>query len=139
LRREVEEAEAMKDPDQNPLSTPELFREIGAKAALLVTKEIDLAKQEMKEDVQAEIAAVKSAGVAIVAGIATFNLLCVAAVFALAAAMSPLAAALGAAAILLVITVGAAAYAWRERVKEPLDLTRKSVEEDVQFAKEQIT
>jgi hypothetical protein len=38
---------------------------------------------------------------------------------------------------MLLITVGAAAIAWRKHVKQPLDLTRKSVE-DAQWAKEQL-
>jgi hypothetical protein len=120
------------------LSTPELIREIGAKSMLLARTELDLAKQEMKEDVRAEIAAIKAFAAAIVAGIATVNLLLVAAVFALIPYSTPVHAALAVAGIVLLLTVVAAGIAWQKRVKEPLDLTRKTVEEDVQFAKEQM-
>jgi hypothetical protein len=120
------------------LTTPELLGEIGAKVVLLVTKEVDLAKQEVKEDVRAEIAAIKAFAAAAVAGVTTLNLLLIAAVFALAPYLELLRATLGAAGIMLLITIAAAAIAWRKRVKKALDLTRKTVEEDVQWAKEQL-
>jgi putative superfamily III holin-X len=133
-----ENAKAAAAPRATALTTPELIREIGSKSMLLVRKELDLTKQEVKEDARAELAAIKGFAAAIVGAIATLNLLLVAAVFALASRMELLPAALLVAAIVCVLTVIAAAIAWRKRVTRPLERTRKSVEEDVQFVKEQI-
>ena len=69
---------------------------------------------------------------------ATLNLLLLAGVFALAAHTTPIRAALYAAGLLLSITVAAVAYAKRKHVEKPLDATIKTVEEDVQWAKEQM-
>jgi putative superfamily III holin-X len=138
MKESGSEAKAAADPRATALTTPELIREIGSKSMLLVRKELDLTKQEVKEDARAELAAIKGFAAAIVGAIATLNLLLVAAVFALASRMELLPAALLVAAIVCVLTVIAAAIAWRKRVTRPLERTRKSVEEDVQFVKEQI-
>jgi uncharacterized membrane protein YqjE len=119
-------------------STIQLVGEIGTKAMELVTKEIDLAKAELREDYHAELAAIKAFAAAGVGAIATLNLLLVAAVFAFSTDTTPVRAALCAAGLLLVLTLAAVGIAWRRRVREPLDLTRKSVEEDVQWVKEQL-
>jgi len=125
------------DPSETrSLSTPELIRQIGSKAVRLAREELHLARQEAKEDLRSEIAAIKGFAAAAVAGIATLDLLLIAAVFALASAMNPVNAALALAAIALVITVALAAFAWHKHVKKPLDLARKNVKEDIEFAKE---
>ena len=124
--------------DSRSLSTAEIFREIAAKATLLVRKEIDLLRQESKEDVRSEIAALKSLAATAVAAIATLNLLLTAAVFALASHMTALRAALLLAGLALVITIAAGAIARHKHVKKPLDRTRKTVKEDVHWAKEQM-
>jgi Protein of unknown function (DUF1469). len=112
--------------------------EIGAKALELVAKQIDLAKAELREDYRAELSAIKARAVTAVGAIATLNLLLVAGVFALAPYTTPLRAALYAAGVLLLATIAAGGFAWRQHVVNPLDLTRKSVEEDVQWVKEQL-
>jgi uncharacterized membrane protein YqjE len=142
------EEETMKTPERTTiehahapaadLSTVQLVSEIGSKAMELVAKEIDLAKAELREDYQAELAAVKTFAAAAVAGITTLNLLLVAGVFALASYTSPLRAALYVTGLLALITLGTAVHAWRKRITEPLDATRKTVEEDVQWVKEQM-
>jgi hypothetical protein len=125
-------------PDAQALTTPELIGAIASKATLLVRKEVDLLRQESREDLRSEIAAFKGFAVAAVAAIATLNLALVAAVFALSTFVSPLQAALGLAGTALIFTVVAAAIAWRKHVQEPLDRTRATVKEDVQWAKEQM-
>ena len=128
------------DPsDPRSLSTAELIRQIASKATLLVREEIQLVRQEAKEDLRSEIAALKAFAAAAVAGIALLDLLLVAAVFALASHTTPLAAALWLAGIALLITVALAAFAWHQHVREPLDLARENVKEDIDFAKEQVT
>src|SRR5688572_961213 len=80
--------------DMRSLSTRELISEIASKSTQLVTKEVDLLRQESKEDLRSEIASHKLAAVAGVAAISVLNLLLMAAVFALSAYMTPLAATL---------------------------------------------
>jgi uncharacterized membrane protein YqjE len=125
-------------PGAEGLSTPELLGEIGSKAMELVAKEIDLAKAELREDYRAEWSAMKAVAAAAIAAIATLNLLLVAGVLALMAYTTPVRAALYVAGPFFIISLAAAAFAWRQRVTKPLDLTRKSIEEDVHWAKEQL-
>jgi uncharacterized membrane protein YqjE len=120
------------------LSTTQLVGEISSKVMELIAKEIDLAKAELREDYRAELSAIKALAATAVGAIATLNLLLVAGVFALASSMTPVHAALFAAGLLLLPTIAAGVFAWRQRVTKPLDLTRKTVEEDVQWAKEQL-
>ena len=75
-------------------------------------------------------------GRAIVAGIVALNLALTAAALALAPVMTPVHAALCLAGVALAVAIGAAAVAWRKHVAEPLDRTRRTVREDVQWAKE---
>ena len=131
-------SEGRDSPDAQALSTPELIGAIASKATLLVRKEVDLLRQESREDLRSEIAAIKGFAVAAVAAIATLNLVLTAAVFALSAFMTPLLAALCLAGIALAITIAAAMIAWRKHVDQPLDSTRSNVKEDVQWAKEQM-
>jgi hypothetical protein len=127
-----------RDLDSRSLTTVELFSRIASKTTLLVNKEIDLLREESREDLRSELASIKGLAAAAVAAIAALNLALTAAVFALASHMAPVSAALILAAIALAIAIGAAAIAWRKHVEQPLDLTRKTVKEDVQWAKEQM-
>lgn len=120
------------------LSTTELLKEITSKAALLARKEIELARAEIKSDFESELAMVKTLGVAAVFGITTLNLLFVAGVFALARTMDGWLAALLVAAVTLLIAVGAGVYGWSRRVTRPLERTRRTLEEDVKWAKERL-
>jgi uncharacterized membrane protein YqjE len=120
------------------LPTSELLKEIASTATTLVKKEVDLARVELKEDVASELAMVKGVGVAAVAAIATVNLLLVAAVFALATVMTPWLAALIIAGATLVIAVVTGLIGWSKHVAQPLARTRKTLEDDARFVKEEI-
>lgn|SRR5512139_352241 len=120
------------------LSTTELIREIASKATLLVKKEVELARNEFKNDLNAELAVLKGLAVAAVAGLVTLNLLLVAAVFALAQVLPGWLAALCVAAVTLLIAIVAGLVAWGKHVGSPLGRTRKTLKEDVQWAKEEL-
>ena len=45
---------------------------------------------------------------------------------------------IGVAVCALLLAIAAGAYGWSKRVKEPLQRTRRSLEEDVKWAKERI-
>jgi hypothetical protein len=121
-------------------SAKELVAELAAKASLLAKKEIALAKSEAKEDLRREIRTASGLGVAGVCALCTLNLLLVAGVFALAEAevMRGWLAALLVAAVVLVVGTAAGLVGWKKRVRDPLDATRRSLEENVRWAKERL-
>src|SRR5262245_58422766 len=69
------------------LSTRELVAEITGKASLLVKKEVELARNELKADLQAELAMAKALAAGALAALLGLNVLLVAVVFALAIIM----------------------------------------------------
>jgi hypothetical protein len=120
-------------------STTELMREVAAKTSLLVGKEVELARTELKNDVVAELVSVKSFAVAAVGGICTLNLLLVGAAVALMGRVGGWWQAIGiVAGVTLVIALVAALVGWRAHVSRPLARTRKTLKEDVQWAKEEL-
>jgi hypothetical protein len=124
--------------DTEQLSTLALVREITTKALELVRKELELARSELKHDVRAELGSVKTLGAAAVLGVVAVTLFFVAGVFALATVMPAWAAALAVGGGTAVVAGIAAAIGWSRRVTQPLAITRKTVEEDVEWAKERL-
>jgi cytochrome c biogenesis protein CcdA len=120
------------------LSTRRLLVEISERASRLVRKEVELARSEIKADLKAELAVVKGFAVTLVAGLAAVNMLLLAVVFALARVIPDWLAALVVAGGLLIIAALVAYISWRRRVTSPLALTRKSLKEDMQWAKERL-
>jgi hypothetical protein len=120
------------------LSTRELLRAITDQATLLVRKEVELATTEIKADLTSQVAMAKGLGIASLAVILGLNLLLVSAVIALAPYITPWLGALilGGALVLAGAVVGYAS--WTRRLSNPLALTRKTLREDVQWAKEQL-
>jgi uncharacterized membrane protein YqjE len=119
-------------------STAELVREVASKATTLVSKEVELARVELKNDFTSELATVKSFAVAAVAAMLMLDALLIAGVIALTPYVDGRIAALALAGAFLLIAIVAAAIGWHHHVSKPLARTRKSVEEDVQWAKEQL-
>jgi hypothetical protein len=126
------------DPRVRHLATTELMGEITSKAVLLAKKEVELARRELRKDLESEIAMAKGFAVAAVAASVTINLLFVAAVFALTPFLEGWAAALCLAGGALVVAVVAALVARRWHVEKPLARTRKTLVEDLQWAKERM-
>jgi hypothetical protein len=122
------------------MRTKDIVTELARKASLLARKEVELAKAELKADVRAEIKMASGLGVAGLCGIFTVQLLLVAVVLALteAGVMPGWAAALLVAAVVLAVGTGAGLWGWARRVRKPLDATRRSLREGVQWTKEQI-
>ncbi len=119
--------------------TRKLFGEIARGAADLARKEIELARTEAKADLKAEVAAAKGLGVAGVCAFLAVNLLLVTLVFALALVMPGWAAGLIVTAVVAVVGGIAFAVGWARRVRKPLEKTRRTLTEDVRWAKEQLT
>jgi hypothetical protein len=120
------------------LSLRELIGEITGKAGLLARKEVELAKTEIKADLQSELAMAKSLAIAGVAGLLGLNLLLVSVVLALASYVTPWLGALLIGGILLVAAGVLGYVGWARRVSTPLPLTQKTLKEDVQWAKERM-
>jgi uncharacterized membrane protein YqjE len=128
------------DPELRDRSVKDLVTEIAQKASLLARKEVALAKAELKEQLRAEVKMASGLGVAGVCALLTLNMLLVAGVFALAEAgiMRGWVAALLVGLALLLIGTVAGLLGWRKRVREPLPATRRSVGENVRWAKERM-
>lgn len=121
--------------------TKDLVAELASKGRLLARKEVELAKAEIKADVQREVRMAGGLGVAGLCALFTVQLLLVAVVLALmeGGLLPGWAAALVVAAVVLAIGTGAGLWGWARRVRTPLDTTRRSLKEDVRWAKEQMT
>jgi uncharacterized membrane protein YqjE len=126
--------------DLRRLPTRDLVSQLARKASELARTEVALAKAEVKADLRSEIKMASGLGIAGVCAILTLALLLVSAVFAIVqAGWAPgwLAALVLAAVVLLIGTV-AGLVGWAKRVKTPLDATRRSLQEDVKWAKQRI-
>jgi Putative Actinobacterial Holin-X, holin superfamily III len=120
------------------MSNKELVQHIVQNATLLAKKEIELAKAELKADLKNEIAMAKGLTVAGLCAIWTVSMMLVAVALALGKVMPEWAAALVVAAAVLLVGTVAGLVGWGKRVKEPLETTRRTLKEDVQWAKERI-
>ncbi len=115
----------------------ELIGSITDRARLLVEKEVDLARTEFKADLKSELTMAKGL-VGAVALLVGFNLLLVSLVLVLAEHMAPWLAALVVAAPFIVLAFAAALVGWSKRVKSPLEVTRATVKESVEWAKNRL-
>lgn len=122
------------------MRTRELVSELAKKGRLLARKEVELAKAEVKADVRREIRTAGGLGVAGLCALFTVQLLLVAVVLALmeGGVLPGWAAALVVAAVVLAVGAAAGLWGWAKRVRAPLDTTRRSLKEDVRWAKDQL-
>jgi putative superfamily III holin-X len=122
------------------MQTKDLVTEAGRKASLLVKKEIELARAELRANVRSEIEMASGLGVAGICALLGLELIPVALAFGLmeAGILPGWAAALLIAAVVLAIGAGAGLWGWARRVRKPLDTTRRSLREDVRWARERM-
>ncbi len=130
-------------PGVDPLRrmpTRDLVTELARKASLLAKKEVELAKAEIKADVRAEVTTASGLGAAGLCAIFTVQLLLVAIVFAITEAgwLPGWASSLVVAGVVLLAGTGIGLWGWARRVRRPLDSTRRSLQEDVRWAKDRI-
>ena len=139
-RHEATAPAATGQPHLRGLTTRELVTELAQRASQLARKEVELAKTEAREQLRAEVKMASGLGVAGVCALLTLNMLLVALVLGLAEAgvLRGWAGALIVAAVVLAIGTGAGFIAWKRRVRAPLPATRRSVEENVRWAKERV-
>ncbi len=120
------------------MSNKELLQHVAQSALLLAKKEVELAKAELKADLKSEVAMAKGLTVAGLCAIWTVAMMLVATAMALGTAIPEWAAALIVAAAVLLVGTVAGLVGWGKRVKEPLETTRRTIKEDVQWAKERV-
>jgi hypothetical protein len=104
----------------------------------LVKKEVELAKVEVKADLQAELGMAKGLGVAGLCAIWAVSMMLVAAAMALGEVIPEWAAALIVAAGVLAVGTIAGLVGWAKRVKKPLETTLRTLKEDARWAKERM-
>lgn len=122
----------------NELSTRELVAAVTATATELVKQEIELARLELKRDLEAQLAAAIWLGVAAVGALMVLAMLLVTAVFGFANVVAGWGAALIVAGIVAGPTALAALIGWLKLVKNPLETTRKTLKEDLEWAKQRL-
>ena len=120
------------------MSNRELLQHLAQNAVLLAKKEVELARAEIKADLKNEVAMAKGLTVAGLCAIWTVSMMLVAVAMALGTTLPDWAAALIVAAAVLLVGTVAGLLGWGKRVKEPLETTRRTIKEDVQWAKERI-
>lgn len=122
------------------MGTKDLVTEVARKASALARKEVELAKTELRTDLKAEVKMAGGLGAAGLCAIWGVSLLLVAAVLGLmeGGVLPGWAAALVVAAVVLAIGAGLGLWGWSRRVRKPLDATRRSLEENVRWAKDRI-
>jgi uncharacterized membrane protein YqjE len=117
------------------LSTTELVARIARDAQSLVKAEIQLARTELRADLQKVASSIRRLGAAIALGSAGAAMALVTVVLVLALFMPAWAAALIVTLALLVGAGASAALAWKARVRAPLERTRQNLKEDLQWTK----
>jgi uncharacterized membrane protein YqjE len=122
------------------LALRDLVTEAARKASELARKEVELARTEVREDLRAEVRMAGSLGVAAVCALLAMQLLLTALVLGLmeAGLLPGWAAALAVAAVVLAVGAVAGLWGWAKRVRKPLDTTRRSLQDGVRWAKEQL-
>jgi len=125
-------------PSARDLSNRALIREITTKVSVLAQKELELAKAEIRADLNAELATIKALGVAAIAALIGVNLLLVAPILALALVIPGWLAALAVAGAILVTASIVGYIGWRRLVRRPLPLTRQTLKEDMRWVKERL-
>src|SRR3954451_2921180 len=118
------------------LSTLQLVKEIAVQSGLLVKKQVELAKTELRADVRTEAKVAGGLGVAAVCGIITVTLLLVTAAFALSLVMPGWAAGLIVTGFVAAVVAMVPAVSWSRRARQPLQHSRNGLRQDVRFAKE---
>ncbi len=118
----------------------DLVGELTRTGRQLARKEVELVQAEARLDLRSEIMMAGGLGVAGVCALLVVQLLLVAVVLALmeGGLLPGWAAALVVAAVVLLVGTAAGAWGWARRVRKPMATTRRSVQEGVRWAKEQV-
>jgi hypothetical protein len=122
------------------LSTRDLVGELAHKASMLARKEIELAKVELRKDLRAELQAAGGLGLAGVCALLSVAMMLVALAFGLleGGVMAGWLASLILAALVLAAGTTAGLVGWARRTRRPMAVTRRTLSDDLAWAKERI-
>ena len=120
------------------LSTLQLVKEIALQSGLLVKKQVELAKTELKADARTEAKVAGGLGLAAVCAIITVTLLLVTAAFALALVMPAWGAGLIVSGVVAAFAAVVAGLSWKRRVRKPLQASRYELQRGIHFTKERL-
>jgi hypothetical protein len=120
------------------LSTRQLLGRIAEAGSLLVQKEVELAREELKADIRAELAGAKLLAGAFVGTLIGVTCFLLAGIFVLTWWMQAWVAALVVGALVLGMSLALGLLGWGQLVRAPLAATRKTVTEDLQWVKERL-
>ncbi len=109
----------------------DLLKKIGGQVRLLMHKEVDLAKAELKASIKNEVIMVSGISTAAVLALLGVNMLLVAAAFALAFLIPGWAASLIIAGVLFLAALVVWLAFWPYRVKSPLVRTTETLKDDL--------
>ena len=118
------------------LSTLQLVKEIAIQSGLLVKKQVELAKTEIKADVSTEAKVAGGLGVAAICGIIFVTLLLVTAAFALSLVMPAWGAGLIVSGFVAAVAGVVAGLSWRKRIRKPMEASRYELKRGLHFTKE---
>ena len=119
------------DPDfAHEASTPALIAATVQELKHLAVTQVELARQEVRDDARATVATVAAFGVAGAAAIAGLTLLFVTATFGLALVLPGWVAGLIVTGVVLAASAVAGAIGWRARLRAPLPRTRHVLERE---------
>jgi|SRR6478672_10889572 len=135
-RREISEVRGPQPDRVTGLNTLQLVREIAVQSGLLVKKQIELAKTELRADVRTEAKAAGGLGLAAVGTIIFVTLLLVTGAFALALVIPAWAAGLIVSGVVAAAIAVLAGLSWHSRVRKPLERTRGELQRELRMTKE---
>jgi hypothetical protein len=116
----------------------ELVAQVIGKATLLAKKEVELARTEVKADLESELAALKGLAGAALVLVLGLNMLLVAGVFWLATWLPAWLAALLIGGLLVLVAAIVGYASWSRRVSSPLAVTRRTLKESTDWVKERL-
>ena len=135
-KREMTEVLGPRRERVTRLSTMQLVREIAVQASLLVKKQVQMAKTELKADARTEAKVAGGLGIAAVGVIITVTLLLVTGALALALVMPAWGAGLIVTGVVAAAVAIVAGLSWKRRVRTPLATSRRELKQDVRFTRE---
>lgn len=117
-------------------ATGELLGQLFHQSSELLKKEIELGRMETKQSLQSAISMAVEMASAAMFGLVALGCFAACIVLALSKRLEPWAAALITGGIMLVISLGLVIFARSMHKSRPFERTRKTLKEDVQWAKE---
>jgi hypothetical protein len=142
MTNETRQAAATASHEPDPLrylALKDLLSVLAGSVKRLAGQEVELVRAELRSNLKSTLATTRHLGIAAVCGLLGVQMLLVASVFALSSILPGWACALVLGTLFLVIGAAMAAMGWSRRVRKPLEETRASLKENLEWAKERLS